>query len=213
MTGIDKKLMEQIDERLLEHVFRKGRDINTIMGQHKTGGIMARTKTEIVDEEYEFVNPFDGSKTIGSNAMMDYLFFPRYEDLDKFRRSGKELVWAGPAESHPGAVGSITVFKQGEGDKSIFHVYTVQSGYKVGEHVNRSLSSKYAGWRDHLVRLALQDAAKRGFKRLMLTRRDEKTEEDKETGPDKLAEQAFKNEATKLGFKIKVKEDKILAEK
>ncbi len=177
------KSLRAMGRRFPEHIFSM---------KHSSGGIILRTPEHSIPT----------SK--GYAVRSDYLFYPRTNHIEKFLKSSSTLAGGGPGSDYPGVVGMVYTSKiiPDRGKNASFLV--VQSAYNVGEYVNRSLATKYGGWRVHLIRLALENAERNGAKKIVLIRRSGQTRtEGKKLGRSLFTEEIFRKEALKLGFTVR----------
>ncbi|VVB69735.1 Uncharacterised protein [uncultured archaeon] len=161
---------------------------------HHTGGSLVK-----VEEK-----PHDWDNTGDVIIDADYVFYPSVNHIEKFLKSQESGIIRkdGPASRYPGIVGIVYVVKGSLNGVKRFNV-DIQSAFKVGDHVNRSLATKYAGWKNHLVKMILEDAQKEGVEHLMFNRRKGISVKGNILDPSELTESMFKSEASKFGFNVK----------
>ena len=105
----------------------------------------------IADEKMVLV----GDKHLIPNADSPHeiVVFPRPNHIPVFKKAVKKLREHGPAWSHPGAVGTISISNQ----RTKTSLRYAQAHYS-SEVVSRSMITRYAGWRVralmHAIRLA-----------------------------------------------------------
>ena len=147
-----------------------------------------------------------------SENLEHWVYYPKKEHLSEFRKSSLKVLYGGPANIFPGAVGSIEVIKD---VWDLWEINYIQSHFKTqpGGPVTRSLATKYGGWSNRVLAEIFAEAAKED-KKVSIQKRAFSQDPSMQTkARSEMARRTiFKEAALKSGFLISEKGTKIIAE-
>jgi hypothetical protein len=91
----------------------------------------------------------------------DLIVFPLNDNhIEHFKQAAKGVRAHGPAMANPGAIGTVSLKRMGEGpyflDYAQAHYTTPVNGKKTEKYLPRSLATKYGGWRQRAFKFAMR---------------------------------------------------------
>lgn len=138
--------------------------------------------------------------------------YPSAEHAQKFASSIPMLIYKGPSETYPGAVGVVRVQRTPNG----FHIPFMQGTFRQAafggaQLVPRSVATKYGGWREHLLDRLFEKAKDEGIGQVTMAAitRDYNHERYVPGGHENANK--FTAAAQRHGFEVNKKDGEIVA--
>ncbi|MDO8646832.1 MAG: hypothetical protein Q7R70_00245 [Candidatus Diapherotrites archaeon] len=137
-----------------------------------------------------------------------WIYYPKQEHFQTFKEGSKFVIAGGPATLSPGSVGVIKTERLANSNTIL--IKNMQASFRTGfpAELNRSLATKYGGWRQHVLDEIFSHARNEGVGVAF-----ELMQQTNTTASEKERRNVFINSARKNGFRVKETQLMLFAEK